>query len=358
MFLGWGVATPPSSLCIRRQRTKLKRPTALSSPEPTPLDAPLAAYLLGEPFVAGRVVLDVGPRPARAAERLGRAGARQIVNADGPGPRLEVGDGSMDVVFCVARLCAVGTDVERHRWFAELRRVLAPGGFCVVRVPVADLGATGQRPLELLESLLRAHFAAFDVVSESPLAGLSFTVPSTDDVAVNEELATISPTPTHFVALCAEGGEKPWHLPESLLVPLRPAGAVMVTAGGEQLAALREEIEEITARHHAACVERDALRDALMTLQDREDAREEALSSLRREVERLLRQISDDATSLELGALERERLDRRASSAERALESLGAQLQQRNAELVALERELARVRGTAAVSVASAPRDP
>jgi hypothetical protein len=329
---------------------------AMSSPQApngTAVDAPLAAYLLGEAFVAGKIVVDVGPRPARAAERLRRGGAREIISADGPGPHLEVADGSVDVVFCVARLCAVSTDVDRHRWFAELRRVLAPGGFCVVRLPVEELGTLA------LESLLRPHFGVVDVVAEAPLSGLSFIVPDTEDVAVNEELATIAPAPTHFVALCAEGADRPWHLPESLLVPLRPAGAVMVLAGAEQLAALREEAEELAARLHAASVERDSLRDAVMTLQDREDAREDALSSLRREAERLLRQISDDATSLELGALERERLERRASSAERALESLGGQLQQRNAELVALERELARLRatvnGAASLGAGSAP---
>jgi hypothetical protein len=331
------------------------RPNVRNALPPTPVDAPLAAYLLAEPFVAGKVVLDVGPRPPRAAERLTRAGARQIVNADGPGPHFDVADGGVDVAFCVARLGAVDTDVERHLWFAELRRVLAPGGFCVVRMAAATLGTSDRSPRELLAGLLRPHFHSIDLVAEAPMAGLSFIVPGTDEVAVNEELASIAPEPTHFVALCAEG-PRPWHLIESLLVPLKPSGATPVLAGAEHIAALREEIEELTARLQSASTERDALRDTVMTLQDQEDQREEALSSLRREAERHLRQISDDATSLELAILERERLERRATSAERALESLGAQLQQRMAELVALERELARARGSREVAEATGAR--
>jgi chromosome segregation ATPase len=164
-------------------------------------------------------------------------------------------------------------------------------------------------------------------------------------VAVNEELASIAPEPTHFVALAADGPSRPWHLPESLIVPLRGEGTQPVRAGAEDLAALREELEAVSLRHQAACVERDGLRDTLMTLEDQADRHEDALSTLRREAERHLRQLSDDAAALELATLERDRLEKKAASAERALESLGAQLQQRTAELAALEREVHRLRG-------------
>src|SRR2546423_12688215 len=96
-------------------------PAGLAAPPSTLADAPLAAYLLAEPFVAGKRVLDIGPRPARAAERLNRAGAREVVASEGPGPRLEVEDRSVDVVLCVARLSAPSSEVERHRWLAEMR---------------------------------------------------------------------------------------------------------------------------------------------------------------------------------------------------------------------------------------------
>jgi hypothetical protein len=320
---------------------------ALPSPV-SPVDAPLAAYLLAEPFLAGRVVLDVGPRPPRAAERVARAGARQVHNGDGPGPRFELPDRSVDVALCVARLSACPTDVDRHLWLAEIRRVLRPEGFCLVRLPVRALEGEGSATAaDSLRALVLTHFALCDVVAESLLVGVSYLAPDTEEAAVNEQLAPITAEPTHLVALCTPGETRPWTIPESLLVPLGVAGGVALpaTPADIDLAALREENQALQGRLEAAVRERDAVREAAMTLQDRSDAQEDALSALRRETERYLRQISDDAAALELGTLERERLERRAASAERALESQAAQLHQRTAELVALERELARLRG-------------
>ena len=312
---------------------------------PTLADAPLAAYLLAEPFVAGKVVVDVGPRPARAAERLGRAGAKEVIAMEGPSPRIEAPDAAVDVVLCVARLCASSSEVERHRWLSEMRRALRPGGFCLVRLPAVAASGRGAEARAGLVELLRHHFPIVDLVAEAPIAGVSYIAPGTDEVAVNEELASIAAEPTHFVALCSEGAQRSWHLPESLIVPLRGEGAERVLAGAQDLAALREEVEAAVARHEATSRERDALRDTVMTLQDEADRHEDALSALRREAERHLRQLSEDSAALELTTIERDRLDKRAASAERALESLGAQLQQRAAEVVALERELARLRG-------------
>jgi hypothetical protein len=323
-------------------------PTGLAAPPLATLaDAPLAAYLLAEPFVAGKVVLDVGPRPARAAERLGRAGARQVVAMDGPGPRIDLPDGGVDVVLCVARLSAASSEVERHRWLGEIRRVLRGGGFCLVRFPAVSASGRGAQARAGLIEMLRPHFPTVDLVPEAPISALSYIAPGTDDVAVNEELASFAQEPSHYVALCAESQQRGWHLPESLIVPLRGEGAEKVLAGAQDLAALREELETATLRYEAACQERDALRDTAMTAQDQSDRHEDALSGLRREAERHLRQLSDDASALELTTLEKDRLEKRAASAERALESLGAQLQQRTAELAALEREVARLRGKA-----------
>jgi hypothetical protein len=324
----------------------------VTSPEPTGppqaatlVDAPLGAYLLAEPFVAGKVVLDVGPRPARAAERLVRAGVRQIVSMEGPGPHIDLADGAVDVVLCVARLGAAASEVERHRWLAEIRRVLRGGGFALVRIPAISASGRGAHARTGLVELLRFHFSTVDLVPEAPIAALSYISPGTDDVAVNEELASFAQEPSHFVALCAESQQRAWHLPESLIVPLRGEGAEKVIAGAQDVAALREELEAAALKHEAVCKERDELRDALMTRQDQADRNEDALSALRREAERHLRQLSDDASALELTTLERDRLEKRAASAERALESLGAQLQQRTAELAAVEREMARLRG-------------
>lgn len=291
-------------------------------PVATAADAPLAAYLLAEPFLAGKVVLDVGPRPPRAAERLARAGASEVQMADGPGPAFDAADASVDVLMCVARLAAPAGDAERHRWLMEIRRVLRPGGFCLLRLSAAALSARGPAtPADALHDLLRPHFGAIQVVAEAPLAGLSFVVPELDDVAVNEQLAPIAGEPTHLVALCApppavpgELQAHPWQLPESLLVPLRPAGATPVAAGAEELAALRDELDDLRARLEAATLERDALREALMIAQDRTDRHEAALSTLRRQTERHLHQLTDAAAEVELARLDRDREQRRADA--------------------------------------------
>lgn len=321
-------------------------------PAPTLADAPLAAYLLAEPYVAGKVVLDVGPRPARAAERLVRAGARQVVSMEGPAPRMDLADGAVDVVLCVARLGAATSEVERHRWLAEIRRVLRAGGFALVRLPAVSASGRGAQARTGLLEMLRHHFPLIDLVPEAPIAAVSYIAPGTEDVAVNEELATFAQEPSHFVALCAESQQRAWHLPESLIIPLRGEGADKVLAGAQDLAALREELETAALRYEAACKERDELRDTVMTLQDQADRQEDALSSLRREAERHLRQLSENTSALELTTLENDRLEKRAASAERALESLGTQLQQRTSDLASLEREVTRLRGKASPGVA------
>jgi hypothetical protein len=214
-----------------------------------------------------------------------------------------------------------------------------------VRFPAVSGSGRGAEAREGLLEMLRPHFPTVDLVAEAPITAVSFIAPGTDEVTVNEELATIAPEPTHFIALGAESTQRGWHLPESLIAPLRGTGAESVLAGAEDIAALREEQESLTARLHATARERDDLRETVMTLQDQADRHEDALSALRREAERHLRQLSEDSAALELTTLERDRLEKKAASAERALESLGTQLQQKSAELTALERELARLKG-------------
>jgi SAM-dependent methyltransferase len=279
---------------------------------PVPAQAALAAYLLVEPFVSGRLVVDVGPRPPRAAERLQRAGAREVREVDGPD--LPLAEATADVVLCVSRLAGLANDVDRHRWLLELRRIVRPGGFCLVRVPVANLATAEESAESVLRELVRHHFGVVDLVAEAPLSGVAFLAPHTDEAAINEELAPIAATPTHLIALCAVEPPRPWSVPESLLVPLRaPPGEVAPAA--EEVAALREEVEVMRTRYQDSCRDRDALRESLMTLQDRLDQQDQALSALRRQAARHLRQISEGATALELAVLERSRLERQLSPA-------------------------------------------
>jgi len=297
-----------------------------------------AAYLLIEPFASGRVVLDVGPRPPESTERLMRAGAVQVVAADPAEPRLSAPDASADMVLCLARLAAVTGDAERHRWLAELRRVLRPGGLCVLR------GGPSATTRAELQDTLAQHFDAIELVDETPLAAVSFVVRGIEEIAVNETLASVAGEAAGLVAFCAAGARRPWQLVESLLVPLATGPDAAVAAPDEEREALRAQLAGATERYHAASAERDAVRDAHMALQDRIDRQEEALSSLRRDAERHLRQISEDAAALELAGLERDRAVDRAASAERALEAAAAELQRLRAELAAAEKELARLR--------------
>ncbi len=288
-------------------------------------DPLLAVYLLVEPLVAERVILDVGPRPPGGLERLRRAGAERIEEEEGGRSRLSALDASVDVVVCVARLGAVSDEIERQRWFAELRRVLKPGGFCVLRVP-ADVWPA-------FEPRLRDHFATVQVVAETPLQAISFSIAGIEDVAVNEAISPIAGTPSHLVVFCTPGDKTPWQLPESLLVPVGGPGT---DAPDRDRESLRAELAALTARHQAACRERDELRETAAGLEDEGDRKEEALSSLRRAIDRQLGQASELASALEMAALDRQQADRRAASAERALETLSAEAQRLRAELAAL----------------------
>lgn len=311
-------------------------------------DSLLAVYLMIEPLVAERIVLDVGPRAADAPERLRNAGARQVLLADGTLPRLSAEDRSADVVVCLERLSAAPDGVGRHRLLAELRRVTRPDGFCVVRVHAGDAqGAPGSRggKSAAFEDLLRHHFSSVDIVSETRISGVSLSVPGVDDVAVNEALSRIAGDPTHFVALCTEAARRPWSLPESLLVPV--ANTPAPPTGGAEVAALRAEILSLAERLRVACAERDDMRERLMTAQDEVDRREATLSALRRDLTRHLHQGSEAAGARELAVVERDLADQRAASAERALEVLAAEAQALRTDVAALERELARLRATA-----------
>ena len=64
-------------------------------------------------------------------------------------------------------------------------------------------------------------------MAEAPIPALSYLAPGTEDVAVNEELASFAADPTHFVALCSESAQRAWD--EKL--------GVMFTADHERAAA-------------------------------------------------------------------------------------------------------------------------
>jgi SAM-dependent methyltransferase len=275
----------------------------------------LAVYLFCEPLVADKAVLDLGPRLTQERAGLRRGAARDVTLADTRRPELQAADASVDVVLCLSvPPAAQDPDFDRRRWLSEIKRVLRPDGFCLLRF--ASDEDEGWQPL------LAASFAFADVVTETPLRAVSFSVPGVEDVAVNEALAVITGDPSHRLYFCSPDGPGPWQLAESLLVPLGTG----------------------TLPEPGFCLDCERLHQHSLVLEDRIDRSEETLSALHRATERHLAQIADEAAAAELALLERDKERRRTGSAERALETVTAEVRTLRVALAAAEMELARLR--------------
>jgi chromosome segregation ATPase len=102
------------------------------------------------------------------------------------------------------------------------------------------------------------------------------------------------------------------------------------------------------ARVEARCAdlahERDSAREGAMTLQDRADRLERTAAALRKEIERTLRQVSDNAAARELLALERDDLRRKLAEATQKAADAEHELERRQGALRALEKEVVRLR--------------
>jgi len=320
---------------------------SLSTPAVEPVPVPV--YLLVEPMVSGKKVLDVttragGPGP----ECLRRAGAAEVISCVPDKPPLPLPDSGVDIVLC--GLPSAQSDEERGIWLAEFQRVLRPGGFCVLRLATAafrDRAQAGAGMRTACTDFLLGYFATVDIVEETQFGGVSFHVPGTDDLAVNESLTRLSGASGHFVALCADCAERLWNLPESLLVPTdagatAEAGAAGVSAG--ELAAWQGEVARLEARCAELSRERDGAREGDMTLRDRADRLERTVAVLRKDVERFLRQISDDAAARELLVLERDDLRRNLAVATQQAADASREVERRQVALRTLEKEVVRLR--------------
>jgi hypothetical protein len=331
-------------------------PPASDSPDSSALEAmlveplPVPLYLLVEPMVSGKQVLDVatslaGPGPGC----LRRAGAAEVISFVPTGPSFPVPDAGMDIVLC--GLPPIRSDADRGVWMAEIRRVLRPEGFCVLRLAAATaLQAHAQAGAGLRTAcmdLLLGYFATVDIVEETQFGGVSFQVPGTDELAVNESLTRLTGASGHLVALCTDCAERPWNLTESLLVPTYAGAAAEARAAGispGELAAWQGEAARLEARCAELSREREDAREGAMTLQDRADRLERIVAVLRKDVERYLRQISDDAAARELLALERDDLRRNLEVATRQAADASREVERRQVALRTLEKEVVRLR--------------
>jgi regulator of replication initiation timing len=315
-------------------------------PTPPVEPLPVAAYLLVEPMVSAKRVLDVAPRGGGPGlEFLRRAGAADVISCVPHGPSLPVPDPGVDIVLC--GLSAGWSDEERGVWLAEIKRVLRPDGFCVLRLATEGLldhaqAGTGMRTA--CADLLLAYFATVDIVEETQFGGVSFHVPGTEELAVNESLTRLSGASDHFVALCTDCAERPWNMAESLLVPTDAGASTEAGVSAGELAAWQGEAARLEARCAELARERDGARESAMTLQDRADRLERTVAVLRKDVERYLRQISDDAAARELLDLERDDLRRNLAAATQQAADASREVERRQVALRTIEKEVARLR--------------
>jgi FtsZ-binding cell division protein ZapB len=186
------------------------------------------------------------------------------------------------------------------------------------------------------------QFATVDIVEETPFRAVSYFVPGSDELAVSEAMARVGGNPSHLIALCAAAAEHSWRLSESLLVPTGP-GEGGETGEGE-MAAWRAEVTRLSALNATITREREDMRERQMTWQDRTERLSRTISTMRKDVERYLRQMSDDAAARELLSLERDQLLRKLASAEYELEAANHEIENQKSSAQALRKEVARLR--------------
>jgi len=328
------------------------------SPTPTPAgrDEPIATvedpeppwglsfYLFVEPFVTGKVVVDLSGGGGPGSELLRSAGAVDVLSPEKSGLPLSFPDGGADLAICPLTVAEIADDARRGALLAEIHRILRPSGMCILRAMAQSVqsAADGVSLRGVLADMVLEHFATVDIVEETPFLTVSYFAPGCDDLAVSEAMARVGGKPTHLIALCSPGAERTWQLTESLLVPTGPGGDV--AAGEAEIAAWRTEVERLSARMAEVTRERDMLREQQMIIEDRAERVSKTVLALRKDVERYLRQISDDAAGRELLMLERDQLARKLTAAEGELPILGRELDRERASVQALRKEVARLR--------------
>jgi len=268
----------------------------------------------------------------------------EVLSPDTSGLPLPFPAAGVDLLIGGFGAAEVRDEARRSALFAEIRRVLRREGMAVLRVVASVLEevAVGVSLRAALADLALEHFATVDIVEETPFRAVSYFVPGSDDLAVSEAMSKVGGRPSHLIALCTSATDRPWHLSESLLVPTGPGEGGESSEG--ELAAWRAEVERLGAKVADTARERDELREREMVVQDRAERLGRTVATMRKDVERYLRQISDDAAARELLALERDQLRRKLATAQE--ESLAGQreLENHKSSLQALRKEVARLR--------------
>jgi regulator of replication initiation timing len=335
----------------RGSATPVEEATPLPGGGPRPEAGPpseppwgLSFYLFVEPFAAGKVVVDLSAAGGPGSELLRRSGAVEVLAAEKPALPLPFPDGGADLVICALGGEEIADDARRASLLLDIRRILRREGMGIVRVVAQALEATaaGVSLRAALADMMLEHFATVDIVEETPFLAVSYFVPGCEDLAVSEAMARVGGKPSHLIALCTPAAERTWQLSESLLVPTG-RGATFETSESE-IAAWRGEVERLAAKSADLARERDELRELEMVLKDRLERLSKMVGAMRKDSERYLRQISDDAAGRELLSLERDQLQRRLAKAEADMLASSRELERQKASEQALRKEVARLR--------------
>jgi len=322
----------------------------------------LPLYVLVEPLVVGREVLDLGP-DGEGPTLLRRAGASRVVCTQDVLRLAALPDRSVDVVICVEGLDGI-TGLDRRSLLDQVARLLRPDGFAMVAARNAELGPAGGIDYEELASLLRERFAAVALLAQSPMTGvyISYLHPAhlADDLCLNTDLVAEPEEASHFVAFFSASAVPELHPYQLVTLPYHRLMASTLDARRkleDQSQSLRDQIarlgEQVGQR------ESDLLRLAGRTARlerlegELEGAREtEAeLARARAEIGQLAEEVARQRQAgagwmqeLQDARQACEDLSRRAEQAERAATELALQRDQlaaRHEGLLQGQRELA-----------------
>jgi chromosome segregation ATPase len=351
----------------------------------------LSAYLLIQPLVQDRRVLDLGCGAGEGAVLLQRAGAErvsvwepdpalrqtipgQLEQLEGTWPELAAESASFDVVLCADLLDRLAPE-EHPACLREITRLLRPTGFAVISARNAErrlLGDTlaaggGAQEARLDYSrflqLLAEHFQHLALLGQSPMLGfyLSFLQPPTEatELSLCDDLVREPEEVSHFIGVASSTAVP--HLRPYLLVtmPYYPEVEAVMVARQElerEAGSLRRGLRETAARLKDRETEllRLAGRTARLERLEEEASRgrqsEEQLLLTRGELERLAEEVMRQRAAgsglrreLEDARKAGEDLVRRTTEAERAATEIALrrdQIGSRHEGLIAGHREL------------------
>lgn len=259
-------------------------------------------YALAARFVAGKRVLDIASGEGYGslllaetaatvlgmdidAETVAKARRRYIRDnlsfAEGSAAVMPLPDASVDVVVSFETLEHHDQHEEMMR---EIRRVLAPGGLCIISTPdrVIYSERTGYRnPFHVRElsapefgNLVARHFCNTAILGQKYLHGSLLTGTGGDFLAFEQENFGVPPRPGAFepkylLALASDAS-----------LPAIPFSVLEEDSNDREVARLNRLIREVVEQLEAVIVERDAYKAAVETWLSAHDDQKRVIAGL------------------------------------------------------------------------------